>query len=114
MSSLRIERSCKRAIVRYAVNRGRVASIFGSFLLGCGLFALAVYSDKSGYDDIVSDATHGQDTRGDEPRRERRQGCSTRFGRIDYGDGGVGRERALPAFPSSHRSAAAGEMKYSW
>jgi hypothetical protein len=45
-----------------------IAGVFGSVLLGCGLFALGFYSDKSGYDDIVSNAT-GSDTRGDDPRR---------------------------------------------
>jgi hypothetical protein len=37
-----------------------VATIFGVFVsmvLGCGLFALAFFSDKSGHDDAVRDAT---------------------------------------------------------
>jgi len=32
-------------------------SVFFSVLLGCGLFALSFFSDKSGYDQSVSDAT---------------------------------------------------------
>ena len=34
-----------------------VAGVFFSVLLGSGLFALAFYSDKSGYDRDVTDAT---------------------------------------------------------
>ena len=34
-----------------------VAGVFVSVLLGCGLFALAFFSDKSGHDDQVSAAT---------------------------------------------------------
>jgi hypothetical protein len=34
-----------------------VLGVFLSVLLGCGLFALAFFSDKSGHDDEVSDAT---------------------------------------------------------
>ena len=32
--------------------------VFFSVLLGCGLFAAAFFSDKSGHDQSVSDATH--------------------------------------------------------
>lgn len=34
-----------------------VLGVFFSVLLGCGLFALAFFSDKSGHDADVSDAT---------------------------------------------------------
>lgn len=38
-----------------------IAGTFFSVLLGCGLFALAFFSDKSGHDQSVADATerHG-------------------------------------------------------
>jgi len=36
-----------------------VAGVFFSVLLGCGLFAAAFYSDKSGHDQDVTDATSG-------------------------------------------------------
>ncbi|MGE4429938.1 MAG: hypothetical protein AB7E05_04245 [Sphingobium sp.] len=35
--------------------------VFFSVLLGCSLFALAFFSDKSGYDDDVSSATSKRD-----------------------------------------------------
>ena len=34
-----------------------IAGVFFSVLLGCGLFAAAFYSDKSGHDQDVTDAT---------------------------------------------------------
>ncbi len=34
-----------------------VLGVFVSTLLGCGLFALAFFSDKSGHDDDVTDTT---------------------------------------------------------
>lgn len=34
-----------------------IAGVFFSVLLGCGLFAAAFYSDKSGHDADVTDAT---------------------------------------------------------
>ena len=34
-----------------------VAGVFFSVLLGCGLFAAAFFSDKSGHDQDVTDAT---------------------------------------------------------
>lgn len=40
-----------------------IASILGVFfsvLLGCGLFALAFFSDKSGHDDDVTEAGRGK------------------------------------------------------
>jgi hypothetical protein len=37
-----------------------IAGVFFSVLLGSGLFALAFYSDKSGYDQDVTDATKGE------------------------------------------------------
>jgi len=37
-----------------------IAGVFFSILLGCGLFAAAFYSEKSGHDRDVTDATRGQ------------------------------------------------------
>jgi hypothetical protein len=37
-----------------------VAGVFFSVLLGCGLFAAAFFSDKSGHDQDVTDATSGK------------------------------------------------------
>jgi uncharacterized membrane protein HdeD (DUF308 family) len=37
-----------------------IAGVFFSVLLGSGLFALAFYSDKSGYDQNVTDATRSE------------------------------------------------------
>lgn len=37
------------------------AGVFFSVLLGCGLFAAAFYSDKSGHDQDVTDATRRED-----------------------------------------------------
>ena len=34
-----------------------ILGVFFSVLLGCGLFALSFFSDKSGHDQSVSDAT---------------------------------------------------------
>jgi hypothetical protein len=36
-----------------------IGGVFFSVLLGCGLFAAAFYSDKSGHDREVGDATRG-------------------------------------------------------
>lgn len=38
-----------------------VGGVFLSVLLGCGLFAAAFFSDKSGYDRSVTDATRHED-----------------------------------------------------
>jgi len=39
-----------------------ILGVFVSVLLGCGLFALAFFSDKSGHDENVSNTTsHGKD-----------------------------------------------------
>lgn len=38
-----------------------VAGVFFSVLLGCGLFAAAFFSDKSGHDQDVTDATRRKD-----------------------------------------------------
>jgi hypothetical protein len=38
-----------------------VAGVFLSVLLGCGLFAASFYSDKSGHDQSVTDATKRHD-----------------------------------------------------
>jgi hypothetical protein len=42
-----------------------IAGVFFSVLLGCGLFAAAFFSDKSGHDQSVTDATRdkGRDDR---------------------------------------------------
>jgi hypothetical protein len=37
-----------------------IGGVFLSVLLGCGLFAAAFFSDKSGHDESVRDATKGQ------------------------------------------------------
>jgi len=34
--------------------------VFFSVLLGCGLFALSFFSDKSGHDQSVNDATRSE------------------------------------------------------
>jgi len=34
-----------------------ILGVFVSMVLGCGLFALAFFSSKSGHDDVVQDAT---------------------------------------------------------
>ncbi|WP_426692682.1 hypothetical protein ACMC5O_001643 [Sphingomonas sediminicola] len=34
-----------------------IGGVFLSILLGCGLFAAAFFSDKSGHDEMVTDAT---------------------------------------------------------
>lgn len=38
-----------------------ILGVFFSVLLGCGLFALSFFSDKSGHDQSVSDATSRKD-----------------------------------------------------
>jgi uncharacterized membrane protein len=38
-----------------------ILGVFFSVLLGCGLFALAFFSDKSGHDDDVTDSTSRRD-----------------------------------------------------
>lgn len=38
-----------------------VGGVFLSVVLGCGLFAAAFFSDKSGHDRNVTDATRGED-----------------------------------------------------
>lgn len=43
-----------------------VAGVFFSILLGCGLFAAAFYSEKSGHDQTVTDATRDQGQAGRE------------------------------------------------
>lgn len=37
-----------------------ILGVFFSVLLGCGLFALAFFSDKSGHDENVNDSTRTQ------------------------------------------------------
>jgi hypothetical protein len=39
-----------------------IGGVFISTLLGCGLFAAAFFSDKSGHDQSVTDATTHEDT----------------------------------------------------
>jgi hypothetical protein len=41
-----------------------VLGVFFSVLLGCGLFAAAFFSDKSGLDDDVANATRQRDSTG--------------------------------------------------
>ena len=38
-----------------------IGGVFFSVLLGCGLFAASFFSDKSGHDQSVSDATRRKD-----------------------------------------------------
>jgi hypothetical protein len=38
-----------------------ILGVFFSVLLGCGLFALAFFSDKSGHDEDVTEATMAKD-----------------------------------------------------
>lgn len=38
-----------------------IGGVFISVVLGCGLFAAAFFSDKSGYDQTVTDATRQRD-----------------------------------------------------
>ena len=38
-----------------------IGGVFFSVLLGCGLFAASFFSDKSGHDQSVSDATRKRD-----------------------------------------------------
>jgi hypothetical protein len=38
-----------------------VAGVFVSVLLGCGLFAAAFFSDKSGHDEEVSNVTRSKE-----------------------------------------------------
>jgi hypothetical protein len=40
-----------------------ILGVFFSVLLGCGLFALAFFSDKSGHDEDVTDASFRRDDR---------------------------------------------------
>ena len=42
-----------------------IAGVFVSILLGCGLFAAAFFSDKSGHDRNVTDATRHKDDSAD-------------------------------------------------
>ena len=44
-----------------------VLGVFFSVLLGAGLFAAAFFSDKSGHDQSVTDATRRKDGEHDEP-----------------------------------------------
>ncbi len=39
-----------------------VSGVFASMLLGCGLFAAAFFSDKSGYDEATAASTAAQST----------------------------------------------------
>ena len=41
-----------------------VLGVFFSVLLGCGLFAASFFSDKSGHDQSISDATRGERDKG--------------------------------------------------
>lgn len=46
--------------LRFPMVVATVAGVFFSILLGCGLFAVAFYSEKSGHDQAVTDATRDQ------------------------------------------------------
>jgi type VI protein secretion system component VasK len=48
--------------LRPAMVIATAAGVFISVLLGCGLFAAAFYSDKSGHDQSVTDATKPRDS----------------------------------------------------
>jgi hypothetical protein len=56
--------------LRFPMVAATIAGVFLSVLLGCGLFAAAFYSEKSGHDQRVTDATRGQgrETEGDRDR----------------------------------------------
>ena len=47
--------------VRLHMAIATIAGVFVSMLLGCGLFAAAFFSDKSGHDQNVTDATRRKD-----------------------------------------------------
>jgi hypothetical protein len=51
-----------------------VVGVFFSILLGCGLFAAAFFSDKSGIDQSVSDATKGASDRQAKIERQEKDG----------------------------------------
>lgn len=46
----------RQGLARPAVVIGTIAGVFFSILLGCGLFAAAFFSDKSGHDEEASRA----------------------------------------------------------
>ena len=48
-------------LYRHPLFRVGEVAVFFSVLLGCGLFALSFFSDKSGHDQSVRDATSRQD-----------------------------------------------------
>lgn len=50
----------------FVVVTATAAGVFGSVVLGCGLFALAFYSDKSGHDARTTDAALGSRAKGAE------------------------------------------------
>jgi xanthine/uracil permease len=53
-----------QGLARPSVIIGTIAGVFLSILLGCGLFAAAFFSDKSGHDEHASRATeHDPDKR---------------------------------------------------
>lgn len=47
----------RQGLARPSVVIGTIAGVFLSILLGCGLFAAAFFSDKSGHDERASRAT---------------------------------------------------------
>ena len=50
----------RRGPLEPATIAATIGGVFFSVLLGCGLFAAAFFSDKSGHDDAVG-GSHGQD-----------------------------------------------------
>lgn len=48
------------APLRHHMVVATIAGVFVSVLLGCGLFAAAFFSDKSGHDQKVTDASQGK------------------------------------------------------
>lgn len=45
-----------------------ILGVFVSVVLGCGLFALAFFSDKSGHDDVVSKSTRQPPSNADQAK----------------------------------------------
>jgi xanthine/uracil permease len=48
----------QQGLARPAVIIGTIAGVFFSVTLGCGLFAAAFFSDKSGHDEAASGSRH--------------------------------------------------------
>ena len=54
-----------------------VGGVFLSVLLGCGLFAAAFFSSKSGHDDAVTGATNGHPAHSERSRRDATSQCNS-------------------------------------